>query len=62
MAENAREYLLDFAKSKNCHPWIRNVIYIFLDSDGNVAESDKERLVTELLDEKHGISPHHLYW
>ena len=52
MAENAREYLLDFAQDKNCDPWIKNVIFIFLDSEGNVSEGDKELMVTELLDEK----------
>ena len=48
MAENARDYLYNYTQEKNCDPWIKSVIFAFLDSDGNVNQEDKERLLVEL--------------
>lgn len=52
MAENARDYLYNYTQEKNCDPWIKSVIFAFLDSDGNVNQEDKERLLVELLEDK----------
>lgn len=51
MEKNAIDYLLDFAQDKNCIPWIKDVIYTFIDFDGKVSDDDKERLVKDLLEE-----------
>lgn len=51
MEKNAIDYLLEFAQDKNCIPWIKDVIYTFIDFDGKVSDDDKERLVKELLEE-----------
>ena len=52
MAENAKDYLLDFIHTKDCSPWIKNVIYTFLDQNGSINEQVKQRLVDNLLQGK----------
>lgn len=47
--ENARAYLIQYADGKNCDKWVRNVIYAFLQAEGNVSAEVKNLLAEELL-------------
>ena len=46
MFETANDYLVDYANSEKCNPWVAKVIMTFLQSD---AEAHIQELVDDLL-------------